>query len=150
MALMQKVNALYNLNIESGSVRILLYPGGATPAAGKTLTGGKSWAYGAWAELIAANGITTPFWHVGAQIYTIVVADQYIVDIGNVTTTIYQVGVSTDETTAAGERVTGTHYLPFPLRVAANTQVQGRVANAAGGAANTVVAKVAIATNVGS
>ena len=142
MSYPQQIASVYNLLRGSDNVRYVTYP---DAAAAVTLTGGKSWAYGAWAELEPAATFTVEYWLCGLIIVAAAV-DSFEVDLG--------VGAGGSEATRAtlpwdgNDASGGIVMLPLPIRQAATIRVAARTANAAAGAANTLTAKVIIATGL--
>lgn len=147
MGIRALVAAIYNLLFNQGGS----FTGGVYPdlAAGVTLTGGKSWAYGAYGQFVAAASNTSNKWVTAVNLSSVVVADKYqgVLATGgagsesDATGTTFLAGIS--ETTAAGEVPDQNWGFTNPWFVASGSRIAGKVANAAAGAANTVVAKIA-------
>lgn len=154
MAFPQLINALYNAQVGNANLRIKRYPRTSDAAAlvGVTVTSGKSYAYGAWAEVVAAAGITSDFWLVGQCPNTLVVADEHIIQSGSggagSEVVLVEIPYVITQTTAAGEG----YELPIfhmPVKVAASTRVAARSTAASANNRATVLALL-IATSLGS
>lgn len=131
--------------------------GGVAPdlAAAVTLTGGKSWAYGAWQQIAAAATVTADWWIYAAYPTAVVVNDEYQVQLGTgaaaseaaMSGSGFRVGIT--QTSGVGEVPSiPWHYAPYPLRVASGTRIAARVANAAAGANNTLALAIAYRTGL--
>ena len=142
MSYPQQIASVYNVLRGSDNIRYVTYP---DAAAAVTLTGGKSWAYGAWTQLEPAATFTAEFWLCGLFVAAAAV-DSFEVDLG--------VGAAAAEATRAtlpwdgNDASGGIAVLPFPIHQPATTRVAARLANASAAAANTLTAKVIIATGL--
>ena len=143
---------LYNTLVGSENIRYASYPALAT---GTTVTGAGANIKGAWAEIIAAAAITEDFWIVGLQA-TLNAVDEYMLDLGVgaggaevALITNLPVEMDTRVVTAVGEtdRIHAAALLPYPIRVAANSRIAGRLATVGGGS-DTAEVKVIVATRL--
>ena len=143
---------LYNTLVGSENIRYASYPALAT---GTTVTGAGANIKGAWAEIIAAAAITEDFWIVGLQA-TLNAVDEYMLDLGVgaggaevALITNLPVEMNTRAVTAAGEtdRIHAAAWLPYPIRVAANSRIAARLATVGGGS-DTADVKVIVATGL--
>lgn len=138
MGLTSLIGSLYADLADSTNLRYLVFP---NLAAGVTLTGGKAYAYGAWAEIVAAAGITADTWIYGVELTEgLAAGDQYQVQVGSGAAAAETglAAVPFDSRRASGDNVD----LPLPVKVLNATRIAARTANAAAGAANTIIAKV--------
>ena len=144
---------LYNTLVGSENIRYASYPALAT---GATVTGAAAAnEKGAWAQVIPAATITEDFWIVGLQA-TLNAVDEYMLDLGVgaggdevALITNLPVEMNTRAVTAAGEtdRIHAAAWLPYPIRVAANSRIAGRLATVGGGS-DTAEVKVIVATRL--
>lgn len=80
MALPNEVKQLFQGQVITENVRFRNYPANAV---GAQVTSGKSYAYGNWKEIIAANGVTTEFWLTDVCVDTASAADIYLIGVGS-------------------------------------------------------------------
>lgn len=159
MGLAAFVQQLWLALVGSDNVRIT----GSQPIAGlvgATVTCGKA-AYGAWAQLVAAAGITDPSWLVGIQADTFAkdadVAsydDNYNIEVGSgavgfeVALGLLVTGWHHIKLTAVGEYAVNSPaiYLPRPIRIAGAPRLASRGATSAAGATEAVNVKAVLGT----
>ena len=142
MSYPQQIASVYNLLRGNDNVRYVTYP---DAAAAVSLPGGKSWAYGAWTQLEVAATFTTEYWLCGLFIVAAAV-DSFEVDlgIGTAPAGATRATLPWDGNDASG----GIVLLPILIRQPATTGVVARLSNASAAAANTLTAKVIIATGL--
>ncbi|KKM05366.1 hypothetical protein LCGC14_1754860 [marine sediment metagenome] len=132
------LSSLYQNHSESVNIRTLVFP---DLAAGVVLTGAKAYAYGAWVQIVAAAGVVVDTWISGVELAEgLAGGDQYQVQVGSGAGAA-EVGLAAipfDSRNGSGGQVD----LPLPIKVLAATRIAARTANAAAGAANTIIAKV--------
>lgn len=79
MAFPNEVRSLYNSLVSSGAIRFANYPANA---AGAAVTTGKSYAYGAWAQVAADDFITINGWLTSLCLDTASASDIYLIGVG--------------------------------------------------------------------
>ncbi len=130
------IRSLYNDYVGSENVVIRRYPrtSDAAALAPVAVTSGKSYAMGAWAEIVAAAGIAVDYWIVGALMSALVVADEHIFQVGTggagSEVMRAEFSIVCVETTAVGERYEHPVRFPIPLKVLANARLAARSAAA--------------------
>ena len=130
MPLVTETRQLFNSFIANGSVRFNSYP---LNAAGATVTAGKSYAYGAWAAIIANAVITIDSWlcAVGIDTFSTNVARVWLIGVGSgaagaeVLLSEHRVQLLQD--TAVGYYSNFPYNLPRPIfiSVGANNRIAG-------------------------
>ena len=131
MPLVTETRQLFNSLIANGSVRFNSHP---LNAAGATVTAGKSYAYGAWAQIIATATITIDSWlcAVGIDTFSTSVSRIWLIGVGlgvagsEVLLSEHRFGLNQDS--AVGYYEQGLPYsLPRPIFVssAANNRISG-------------------------
>lgn len=113
-----------------------------------TLTGpAGAWAYGNYAEIVAANGIAVTYWIAGINLSGFSAQDTFQVEIATGGAGA-EVPVAVVKYSAALAVEDGQIFeLPVPIKVAANTRVAGRTANGGGGS-KTVNCSIRVATGL--
>lgn len=128
MGLPQEVKASFNI-LRGLNIRYRSSPAmGGAGIAGVTLTAGAG-AYGAYADLVAANAITTEFWVCGLSVYTMDAAQVVQIQVRNTTLTSILADFEFNPTAVTVN--IGPMFLPMPIYCAANTQVDARLGGAA-------------------
>jgi hypothetical protein len=123
------LTASINKTLKGGTVRYGVHPAltGVGAAIGAKLTSGAG-AWGALADIVAAKGITTDFWICGLIYSTSDAAQIFEVDVQNAAGA--HLFYDAIDPTAITINLSNTS-IPYPIKMTANSQVQGRVGGAA-------------------
>jgi hypothetical protein len=125
------INLQKLLSIVSGKVGSYRYSPAlaGAGASGVTLTAGAG-AWGAYADLVAAGAITTPFFATGLAVYTSDAAQVFELQAYNATA-LQTIGNWLIDVTAVTLNIAPMPIGPFPVFCAGSAQIQGRAGGAA-------------------
>lgn len=141
MANPNQVRQLYNSEISSGAIRFNRYPANA---AGAAVTTGKSYAYGAWAEVLANNGVTIDHWLCAFGVDTPGATDIYLIGVGlgaaGAEVLLAENSFAVFQVTAVGTYALPTSWaLPRPIFISNDANSRIAAEGGAGTAANQTI-----------